>query len=285
MYESFRSHCVQDYPQYEIVFGVSEADDPAIQLVERLKAEFPERGIRLVFCGKSLGANTKVSNLAQMLPEAQYEHLVVNDSDIRVEPDYLRSVVAPLASPKIGLVTCLYRGVAARTFASRLESLASARIFAREFSWRGKLRAGFASGWGLPLPSGAPIWRPLAASRESPIIWRTITRSGVASAILAGRCSFRARSSRPSFPAYSLRQAFQHQLRWARTIRDSRRWGYAGLVVTFGIPWALLGGDLLLGIGVGVAVARRGGGDAGGRGVGGGAKGSRRSSGSASGCG
>ena len=67
MYESFRSHCLQDYPEYEIIFGVSDPDDPAIQLVERLKLEFPQRAIRLMVCTKNLGANTKVSNLAQML--------------------------------------------------------------------------------------------------------------------------------------------------------------------------------------------------------------------------
>src|ERR1700685_2380591 len=88
MYESFRSHCLQEYPEYEILFGVSDANDPAIQFVEQLKAEFPQHAIRLVLCSENLGANTKVSNLAQMLPEARYEHLLVNDSDIRVEPDY-----------------------------------------------------------------------------------------------------------------------------------------------------------------------------------------------------
>ena len=95
MYESFRSHCLQDYPEYEIIFGVSDADDPAIAFVERLKAEFPQIPIRLVFCLKNLGANTKVSNLAQMVTEAKYEHMVVNDSDIRVEAGLLAAVLPP----------------------------------------------------------------------------------------------------------------------------------------------------------------------------------------------
>ena len=84
MYESFRTHCLQDYPEYEIIFGVAEANDPAIPLVEQLKAEFPQREIRLTICRKNLGANTKVSNLAQMVCKARYEYLIVNDSDIRV---------------------------------------------------------------------------------------------------------------------------------------------------------------------------------------------------------
>src|SRR5580700_6976770 len=92
MYDSFRSHCLQDYPEYEIIFGVSDTDDPAIQLVNQLKSEFPRSAIRLIVCRDKLGTNTKVSNLAQMMREAHFEYLIVNDSDIRVEADYLRRV-------------------------------------------------------------------------------------------------------------------------------------------------------------------------------------------------
>src|SRR5882672_422486 len=96
MYESFRTHCLQDYPEYEIIFGVSDPDDPAIESVKNLQREFPGRRIKLILCPQILGANVKVSNLAQMLDAASYDHLIVNDSDIRVEPDYLRRTAAPL---------------------------------------------------------------------------------------------------------------------------------------------------------------------------------------------
>src|SRR5437588_10201870 len=129
MYDSFRSHCVQDYPEYEILFGVSEADDPAREFVKRLKQEFPKHAIRILVCEKKLGANIKVSNLAQMARDAKYDILVVSDSDIRVPPDYLRRVVAPLSDSDVGLVTCLYRGVASGTLGSRLESLGIRRAF------------------------------------------------------------------------------------------------------------------------------------------------------------
>ena len=89
MYESFRSHCLQDYPDYEIIFGVSDANDPAIQLVERLQQEFPQLNIQLLICRENLGTNTKVSNLAQMVRAARYEYFIVNDSDIRIEAGYL----------------------------------------------------------------------------------------------------------------------------------------------------------------------------------------------------
>src|SRR5712671_5357389 len=77
IYESFRSHCLQDYPEYEIIFGVSDASDPAVESVEQLQREFPQRKLRLVICPKVLGANVKVSNLAQMLLAARYDHLIV----------------------------------------------------------------------------------------------------------------------------------------------------------------------------------------------------------------
>src|ERR1700752_5053658 len=82
MYESFRSHCLQDYPSYEILFGVSDAKDPAAQLVEKLRREFPRQSIRLVLCEKNLGENGKVSSLAQLAAEAKYSIFLVNDSDI-----------------------------------------------------------------------------------------------------------------------------------------------------------------------------------------------------------
>src|SRR3984893_6723804 len=115
IYESFRSHCLQDYPEYEIIFGVSDPDDPAVASVEQLRREFAGCAIRVVVCPNQLGPNVKVSKLEQMLQAASYQHLLVNDSDIRVERDYLRRVVAPLMNERVGMVTCLYRGVAAST--------------------------------------------------------------------------------------------------------------------------------------------------------------------------
>src|SRR5216684_4951927 len=123
IYESFRSHCLQDYPEYEIIFGVSDPADPAVASVRQLQRDFPERPIKLVVSPNILGANVKVSNLEQMLPAARHQHLIVNDSDIRVDGDYLRRVIAPLSGPQIGMVTCLYRGIAASTVGSKLDSL------------------------------------------------------------------------------------------------------------------------------------------------------------------
>src|ERR1700689_1469564 len=151
IYESFRSHCLQDYPEYEIIFGVSDANDPAIESVKALQREFPERRIQLVVSPTILGANVKVSNLAQMLPVAQHEYLIVNDSDIRVEPDYLRRVTAPLADLRVGMVTCLYRGVAAATLGSRLESLGISTDFCAGVLAAFRLEGGIRFGLGSTL--------------------------------------------------------------------------------------------------------------------------------------
>ncbi|HVO82427.1 MAG TPA: bacteriohopanetetrol glucosamine biosynthesis glycosyltransferase HpnI [Terriglobales bacterium] len=239
MYESFRSHCLQDYPEYEIVFGVSDPDDPAIKLVERLQAEFPQRAIRLVVCRKNLGANTKVSNLAQMLPEARYEYLIVNDSDIRVEQDYLRRVVPPLANPKVGMVTCLYRGVAAATAGSRLESLGISTDFCG-----GVLAARLLEGIRFGLGSTLAFRRSdlsTIGGFEALVDYLADDYELGNRIVGPGREGYLSEVVVETFlPPYSVHEFIDHQLRWARTVRDARRWGYVGIVWTFGLPWALL---------------------------------------------
>ena len=123
IWESFCSHCEQDYPEFQLIFGVSEPADPAIEVVRKLQAKYPNLPIELIVCDRVLGANIKVSNLVQMLPAARHELLLINDSDIRVPSDYLRKAIAPLRDASVGMVTCLYRGAAAPTLGSRLEAL------------------------------------------------------------------------------------------------------------------------------------------------------------------
>ena len=252
MYESFRSHCLQDHPEYEIVFGVSDPADPALQLVERLKSEFPQRAVRSMICTKNLGANTKVSNLAQMLPEAKYECVLVNDSDIRVRPDYLRRVTAPLADPQVGLVTCLYRGVHGRTLGSRLESLGISTDFSDGVLAARALEGGIRFGLGSTLAFRRSDLEAIGGFEalvdylaDDYEIGRRIVEHGL-------KVKLSAVVVETYLPAYTLRQFVDHQLRWGRTVRDSRRWGYLGLVLTFGLPWAVLAGwlSLLLGHGV-----------------------------------
>ena len=151
IYASFRSHCLQDYPEYEIIFGVSDPDDPAIASVQQLRREFPDRAIRLVLSPDQLGPNVKISNLEQMLPSARYQHLLVNDSDICVEKDYLRRVIAPLVDPRVGMVTCLYRGVADPTLGSQLESLGISTDFCAAVLVASQLEGALSFGLGSTL--------------------------------------------------------------------------------------------------------------------------------------
>ena|SRR6266849_5487877 len=240
IYECFRSHCLQDYPEYEIIFGVSNANDPAAASVRQLQNEFPRRDIRLVVCSEALGANAKVSNLAQMLPVARYQHLIVNDSDIRVEPGYLREVIAPLANETVGMVTCLYRGEAAGTLGSRLESLGIATDFCPGVLAARQLEGGIRFGLGSTLAfRRADLERIggfeslvdyLADDYE---LGRRIAEIG-----LSAKLSHVVVATH--LPAYNLREFFAHQLRWARGVRDSRAGGYFGLVLTFGLFWSCL---------------------------------------------
>jgi ceramide glucosyltransferase len=129
-YENFATFCCQDYPDYELVFAVADDDDPAIDVVRRLTADFPERSIRLLIGAPNLGPSSKVNKLCRLTREARYDVLVVSDSDIRVAPDYLRQVVAPFRDRRVGAVTCLYVGITDGTLASELEAIGIATDFA-----------------------------------------------------------------------------------------------------------------------------------------------------------
>ena len=240
IWESFCSHCEQDYPQFQLIFGVSDPGDPAIGVVRRLQAKYPERAIELIVCDCVLGTNIKVSNLAQMLPAARHELLLVNDSDIRVPSDYLRNVVSPLADDSVGLVTCLYRGVAAPTLGSRLEALGISTDFVPGVLSARFLEKGLHFGLGSTL---ALRRRDLEAIGGFKILLDYLADDyelGRRIAATGKRVELSAATVTTFLPAYTLRQFFRHQLRWSRTIRDARRWGYTGLLFTFGLPWALL---------------------------------------------
>ena len=240
MYESFRSHCLQDYPEYEIIFGVNDANDPAIPLVEHLKKEFPQRAIQLLICPESLGANTKVSNLAQMVRAARYEYFVVNDSDIRVEPDYLLRIVAPLSDPDVGLVTCLYRGIANETVGSRLEELGISTDFSAGVLVAQLVERGIKFGLGSTLAFRRRDLQAIGGFESLVDYLADDYQVGTRIAGLGLKVKLSDIVVETFLPRHTLRGFWDHQVRWARTIRDSRFFGYVGLGVTFGLPWALL---------------------------------------------
>jgi len=244
IWENFCSHCKQEYLEFQLIFGVSDPADPAIEVVRKLQAKYPNLAIELVVCDRVLGANVKVSNLAQMLPAARHELLLVNDSDIRVPPDYLRTVIAPLADASLGLVTCLYRGVASPvvrpTLGSRLEALGISTDFVPGVLSARFLERGLHFGLGSTLAFRRRDLEAIGGFEALLDFLADDYELGRRIASTGKRVELGAATVTTFLPAYTLRQFFLHQLRWARTIRDARRWGYAGLIFTFGLPWALL---------------------------------------------
>jgi ceramide glucosyltransferase len=239
IYDSLRSHCLQNYPEYEIIFGVSDFDDAAIEIVHRLQKEFPERAIQLLVCEKNLGTNPKVSNLAQMLPAARHDYLVINDSDIRVQPNYLSTVMPPLNDGAVGVVTCLYCGIAAPTMGSRMESLGISTDFFAGVLVAHYLERGLQFGFGSTL---AFRRRDLEAIGGFQSIVDYLADDYELASRIAAR-GLRVHISdlvvQTFLPSYSLRRFFDHQLRWGRGVRECRPFGYAGLLFTFAIPWAI----------------------------------------------
>ena len=240
MYAGFVSHCVQEYAgEYELVFGVNSLEDAAVKEVARLRVEWPGVEIRLVECPERLGTNGKVSNLAQMVGAARFEHLVVNDSDIRVGPRYLDRVMAPFADAVTGLVTVPYMGRAMGGVWSRLEALGISTDFFVGVLTARKLEGGIRFGLGSTL---ATTKTALAAIGGFESLVNELADDYELGARLA-KAGYGVELVKEvvetSVPAYSLRGFCEHQLRWSRGTRDSRRWGYLGLGVTYVLPWAL----------------------------------------------
>jgi ceramide glucosyltransferase len=244
IYESFRSHCLQDYPEYEIIFGVGDPGDPAMASVQQLQREFPNRSIRLMVCPEKLGANLKVSSLEQMVQTARYEHLIVNDSDIRVQPNYLRRVMAPLqieplADDRVGMVTCLYRGIAGNTLGSRLESLGISTDFCASVLAAKQLE-GVHFGLGSTLAFRRADLERIGGFKAIVDFLADDYELGRRISGLGLRVHLSDVVVETHLPAYDLHGFLAHQLRWARGVRDARPGGYFGLVSTFGLMWALL---------------------------------------------
>jgi ceramide glucosyltransferase len=250
LFDNLRSFCTQDYRgDIQIVFGVQDPRDGAIAVVERLRKLQPD--VDLVIETSALGVNRKVSNLVNMAPWIRHEIIVLADSDMRVEPDYLSRIIAALERPGIGAVTCLYHGVAITgTWASLGALLINAHF----------------------LPS---VVVGLALGRARPCFGSTIALRRGALAEIGGFKPFadcladdyaigaalRARGYTIAIPPFaiahictetSLRDLWRHQLRWARTVRSIDPSGYAGSLVSHALPWALIAA--LLGAGSAAAL-------------------------------
>lgn len=235
---NFSSFCRQDYPDYELIFGVKDADDPAVGAVRETIRAFPERRIRLVIGGLPAGANPKVNTLMSMLPEARHPLLLVSDADIRVGPDHLRSMVQPLKDAGVGVVTCLYRSEG-RGFAGRIDALGLSAEFQPSVLVARKVEGiRFAMGSGILIRRGTlEAIGGLAAVADyladDYLLGCLPTRMG-------WRVEFAREVVDHSLATRRFLDLARHQFRWNRGIRVSRPWGYAGLAFTHGTAASLL---------------------------------------------
>jgi len=238
-YENYASFCAQDYPEYEILFCVSDEADPAVAVIHKIIQDFPDRAIRLLIGSEPLGVSDKVNKLCRMAREAKHETLIVSDSDVRVDVDYLREVVAPFQDARVGGVTCLYRGLTDNSLAADLEAIGNSTDFAA-----GVLIAWLFSEVNFMLGATMAVRKTVLAEIggfESMVdyfsddyeLGNRIATNGHRVALIPHPVAI-------VYPRQALRDAFHHQLRWNLSIRFSRPAGHLGLIFTQGLPLAIL---------------------------------------------
>jgi ceramide glucosyltransferase len=238
-YENFASFCRQDYPEYELVFCVGKDDDQAIAVLEQLKRDFPERHIRVLFGSRRRAVNDKVAKLARLVAEAKYEYLAISDSDVRVPPDYLRSVMAPFADRHVGGLTCFYGSIQDDTFADKLQTVGMFSDF-----YAGIIVAQQLDGVKFALGQTIVTRRALIAGfggyqrlenrpGDDLLVGRLIAEQGYEVKLLpytvATVSDYR-----------SIGELLQKRLRWIVVMRHMRPWGHLGLLLTQGLPWSIV---------------------------------------------
>jgi ceramide glucosyltransferase len=243
LYDDLRSFCEQRYPEFQVVFGVQDAADPALEVVRRLQAEFPSLAIDVVVNAEQHGSNRKVSNLINMLGRARHDVLAMADSDARVAPDYLASVTAPLLDHEVGLVTCVFWDAPTEQIWSRLGAM-----YVNEWYMPSVLLAwlfghtSYASGQTLCLRRDtlqaigglAAIANYLAEDNR---LGELIRRHG--QRIVLSHYLLRTTRHEPS-----LTSLMGHELRWMRTLKVLRPRSFRLLFLSFSLPLALLGAAL-----------------------------------------
>jgi ceramide glucosyltransferase len=244
VYENFASMCQLDYQEYEIVFGVNEGDDPVLPLIEKLQRAFPERSIRLVVGIEQLGTSRKTNTLCRLVEEAKYDVLVINDSDVRVEKDYLRDVVAGFSDPRVGVVTAFFRSNVGEGFAERLDAIgvptdsSANMLLQRKFS-----QIDFAYGWTMAITKErlaeiGGFEAMVNQHSDDYALGNEMAKRGY-------RVELMRKPVWMVFPEETLSDFLKHELRWQIQLKNLRRLGYPAMFLTFGFAWSLLVGVLV----------------------------------------
>jgi ceramide glucosyltransferase len=241
-FEAIRSHAVLDYPQYEILFGISVPEDPALEDIARLQREFPHIAIRVVDTANH-APNGKAGTLEILAHKALHEVLVVNDSDILVEPDYLFRVVSPLepegkGGKDVGLVTCLYRAQAS-SWPARAEALGIVTEFAPSVLVA-HLLSDSAFAFGSTMAFRRASLDAIGGFAAVQDYLADDYQLGLRISALEKRVVLAGAVVETSLGAGSLSSVWKHQVRWSRTIRVSRPLGYLGYLITQISFWSLI---------------------------------------------
>jgi ceramide glucosyltransferase len=239
-YENFKSFCLQDYPEYEILFCVNDLDDTAVPLIHRLAQEFPLLTIRLVSNAAQIGSNRKVNSLALLAREAKYELLVQSDGDVRVGTNYLREMAAHFERVETAVVSCFYRGVTQANVWAEMEALGVAADFSA-----GVLVATWTEGVTFALGASVAttkMWLHKIGGYEALAnVLADDYEIGNRVAKAGGRAMMSREVVETMYPALTFVKFWEHQMRWARTVRLCRPASYAGLLFTHGLPLAIAG--------------------------------------------
>ena len=238
-YRNYAPYCRQDYPEYQIVFGVRDPQDPSVPIVRQLITDFPKVDISLIVSSRTIGTNLKVSNLENMLAAVKHEYIVIVDSDIRVGTDYLRTIIPPLSDQGVGLVTCPYRSSRAVNLPSRLESLWITTEFMPSVFVANRLE-------GMRYSLGATM--ALTRQRLSDIGGFPVMANHLADDYILGHLIWKRGEEvrllnyvvETSQPTVSFLRMLKHRVRVSRGIRACRPWGHLGLVLTNGTVLCLL---------------------------------------------
>jgi ceramide glucosyltransferase len=237
-YQNYASFCCQDYPDYEILFCVDQ-DDPALPVLQKIVRDFPQRRIRLLYGSGRNAINDKVARLVRLVNEASHDLLVITDADVRVQPDYLRTVVAPFRDPKLGAATCLYVSTKETTFLEQIQSIGMLSDFF----------AGIMVAWqldGVKFTFAQTIlttrqnlegFGGYQAIENRPaddlLVGRLIGEQGLETKLLPYVVQTVADFK-------SLSELLYKRLRWMTVLRRMRPWGHLGLIFTWGLPWSLV---------------------------------------------
>ncbi|CAE6772645.1 bacteriohopanetetrol glucosamine biosynthesis glycosyltransferase HpnI [Paraburkholderia nemoris] len=240
LYENLRTFCDQRHGHFQLVLGVSSPDDPAIAVVRRLQAAYPMHDIELAIDTRVHGSNLKVSNLINMAERARHDVIVIADSDIAVEADYLDTVAAPLADPRVGVVTCLYVAQGVGGFWPRVGALFINEWFApsvRVAHAAGSRRFGFGATLALRRATLERIGGFDALKNcLADDYWLAEHVRALGLSTVLSRVMVATDVIEPTFSAL-----WQRETRWLRTIRSVNTPGFAFLFITFPTPWLLAG--------------------------------------------